>query len=100
MNSYSVSYAVVQSKGKLCVLPSTWLYPGKWLHDGHVDNQSHELGTDKGFWPNNNNGHEDFENALCGKLVYPNVYNAKSFRCKIKRQKISTRVEVNFLSSL
>lgn len=92
MANKPVTFAVVQSSGQqLCVLPSTWLYPGKWFKAGETDVKAKTAGADKGFWPKTSSAAmHDFNRAMKGELILPTADNSKPFRCKVKRCDIET----------
>lgn len=101
MADTTVTFAVVQSnKQQLCVLPSTWLYPGKWFKAGKTDNKIKTAGTDKGFWPKTSSAIKDFNRAKNGELIYPTAENSEPFRCKIRRCDIETVTQVTINLSL
>lgn len=96
-----ITYAVVQEgsvskkKTQMCVLPSSWVFRNGWkMQLGIDDGKGKDEGEDKGFWPENQNGHDDLERALTGEMIYPKENSTKPFRCIIKRSNIDSRQQV------
>lgn len=95
-NTPSVTFAIVQyNEQHLCVLPSTWLYIGKWFEHGETDNNIRIAGADKGFWPKtSHSAMSDFKRAIKCELICPTAENSKPFRCKVKLCDIETYDQV------